>query len=100
MESYTEAQAGRDPAPAGRGSRRRRRRRPSRYEQRSGSEPGGGAAKPDRWRGRRCAAIGGTRSAMEFEERYLKELPSRTTQAATVMAEIEKILKKAKHDCG
>jgi len=37
---------------------------------------------------------------MEFEERYLKELPSRTTQAATVIAEIEKILKKAKNDCG
>jgi hypothetical protein len=38
--------------------------------------------------------------AAEFEERYLKELPSRTTQAATVMSELDKILKKAKHDCG
>ncbi|MGA3171090.1 MAG: hypothetical protein ABSE62_08745 [Chthoniobacteraceae bacterium] len=38
--------------------------------------------------------------AMEFEERYLKELPSRTTQAATVIAEIDKVLKKAKNDCG
>jgi hypothetical protein len=38
--------------------------------------------------------------ALEFDERFLKELPSRTTQAATVMAEIDKILKKARHDCG
>jgi hypothetical protein len=38
--------------------------------------------------------------AVEFEERYLKELPTRTTQAGTVMAEIEKVLKKAKTDCG
>jgi len=38
--------------------------------------------------------------AVEFEERYLKELPSRTTQASAVMAEIDKILKKAKSDCG
>jgi hypothetical protein len=36
----------------------------------------------------------------EFEERYLKELPGRATQAATVMAEIEKLLKKARNDCG
>ena len=43
------------------------------------------------WRDAKC---------LEFEERYLKELPSRTTQAATVIAEIEKILKKAKIDCG
>jgi len=38
--------------------------------------------------------------AMEFEERYLKELPSRTTQAGTVMGEIEKVLKKARNECG
>jgi hypothetical protein len=37
--------------------------------------------------------------ALEFEERYLRELPSRTTQAAAVMAEIEKLLKKARNDC-
>jgi len=36
----------------------------------------------------------------EFEDRYLKELPSRTTQATAVIAEIEKVLKKAKNDCG
>jgi hypothetical protein len=35
----------------------------------------------------------------EFEERYLKDLPSRTTQAATVIADIEKILKKVRNDC-
>jgi len=38
--------------------------------------------------------------AVEFEDRYLKELPSRTTQAGTVMGEIDKVLKKAKNDCG
>jgi hypothetical protein len=43
------------------------------------------------WRDAKC---------LEFEERYLRELPSRTTQAAAVMGEIEKILKKAKNDCG
>ena len=43
------------------------------------------------WRDAKC---------LEFEERYLKELPSRTAQAGTVMGEIEKILKKAKNDCG
>jgi hypothetical protein len=43
------------------------------------------------WRDAKCA---------EFEERYLRELPSRTTQATTVMSEIEKILKRAKNDCG
>ena len=43
------------------------------------------------WRDVKCA---------EFEERYLKELPSRTTQATAVIAEIEKVLKKAKNDCG
>jgi len=42
------------------------------------------------WRDVKCA---------EFEERYLKELPSRTTQASMVIAEIEKILKKVKNDC-
>jgi hypothetical protein len=42
------------------------------------------------WRDAKCA---------EFEERYLKELPSRTTQAASVIADIEKILKKVKNDC-
>jgi hypothetical protein len=42
------------------------------------------------WRDAKCG---------EFEERYLKELPSRTTQAAAVMSEIEKILKKARNDC-
>jgi hypothetical protein len=42
------------------------------------------------WRDAKCR---------EFEERYLKELPSRATQAATVIAEIEKILKKARTDC-
>jgi hypothetical protein len=36
---------------------------------------------------------------LEFEERYLKELPSRTTQAASVISEIEKVLKKARNDC-
>ena len=43
------------------------------------------------WRDAKC---------LEFEERFLKELPSRTTQATTVIADIEKVLKKAKHDCG
>ena len=38
--------------------------------------------------------------ALEFEERYLKELPSRATQAAAVMAEIDKVLKKARNECG
>jgi hypothetical protein len=38
--------------------------------------------------------------AIEFEERYLKELPSRATQAGTVMGEIEKVLKKARNECG
>jgi hypothetical protein len=38
--------------------------------------------------------------AVEFEEKYLKELPSRTTQAGVVMAEIDKILRKARNDCG
>jgi hypothetical protein len=42
------------------------------------------------WRDVKCA---------EFEERYLKDLPSRTTQAATVIADIEKILKKVRNDC-
>jgi hypothetical protein len=42
------------------------------------------------WRDSKC---------QQFEENYLKELPSRTTQAATVMADIDKILKKAKNDC-
>ena len=42
------------------------------------------------WRDAKC---------LEFEERYLKELPSRATQAATIMSDIEKILKKVKHDC-
>jgi hypothetical protein len=42
------------------------------------------------WRDAKC---------LEFEERFLKELPSRTTQAATVIAEIDKILKKARNDC-
>jgi hypothetical protein len=42
------------------------------------------------WRDVKCA---------EFEERYLKELPSRTTQAATIIADIEKILKKVRNDC-
>jgi len=43
------------------------------------------------WRDAKC---------MEFEDRYLRELPSRTTQATTMIADIEKVLKKAKHDCG
>jgi hypothetical protein len=43
------------------------------------------------WRDAKCA---------EFEERYLKELPSRTAQAAEVIAGIDKLLKKAKNDCG
>lgn len=38
--------------------------------------------------------------AVEFEERYLKGLPGEMAQAGTVMAEIEKLLQKAKHDCG
>jgi hypothetical protein len=42
------------------------------------------------WRDAKC---------LEFEERYLKELPGRATQAATLMADIDKILKKVKHDC-
>ncbi len=42
------------------------------------------------WRDAKC---------MEFEERYLKELPSRTSQAAAVISEIEKVLKKARNDC-
>jgi hypothetical protein len=36
---------------------------------------------------------------MDFEERYLKELPSRTTQAGNIIAEIEKVLKKVRNDC-
>jgi hypothetical protein len=43
------------------------------------------------WRDAKCA---------EFEERFLKELPSRTTQAAAVISEIEKVLKKVRDDCG
>jgi hypothetical protein len=43
------------------------------------------------WRDAKCG---------EFEERYLKELPGRTTQAAAAMAEIDKLLKKARNDCG
>jgi hypothetical protein len=42
------------------------------------------------WRDTKC---------QQFEDKYLKELPSRTTQAATVMADIGKILKKARNDC-
>jgi hypothetical protein len=42
------------------------------------------------WRDAKC---------LEFEERYLKELPTRTTQATTLMSDIEKVLKKVKHDC-
>lgn len=42
------------------------------------------------WRDAKC---------LEFEERYLKELPSRTVQASTIMADIDKILKKVKNDC-
>jgi hypothetical protein len=42
------------------------------------------------WRDAKCA---------EFEERYLKDLPSRATQAAAIMSEIEKILRKVKNDC-
>ena len=38
--------------------------------------------------------------AIAFEERFLKELPSRVTQASTVIAELEKVLKKARIDCG
>jgi hypothetical protein len=38
--------------------------------------------------------------ALEFEERFLKELPGRVTQASTVISEIEKVLKKARIDCG
>ena len=37
--------------------------------------------------------------ALEFEERFLKDLPSRVTQAASVMADIDKVLKKARIDC-
>ena len=42
------------------------------------------------WRDAKCG---------EFEERYLKELPTRTTQALTIIADIEKILKKVRNDC-
>jgi hypothetical protein len=45
----------------------------------------------DYWRDAKCG---------QFEERYLRELPSRTTQAAAVIAEIDKVLKKARNDCG
>ncbi|HEX4083385.1 MAG TPA: hypothetical protein VHY22_00635 [Chthoniobacteraceae bacterium] len=38
--------------------------------------------------------------AIAFEEHYLKELPSRVTQAAAVISELEKVLKKARIDCG
>jgi hypothetical protein len=38
--------------------------------------------------------------AVEFEDRFLKELPSRATQAISVMGDLEKVLKKAKQDCG
>jgi hypothetical protein len=37
--------------------------------------------------------------AAEFEERFLKELPSRTTQAATVISDIDKVLKRVRNDC-
>lgn len=37
--------------------------------------------------------------ALEFEERYLKDLPSQVNQAAAVLAEIDKVLKKARNDC-
>jgi len=42
------------------------------------------------WRDAKCA---------EFEERYLKDLPSRTTQASMLIADLEKILKKVRNDC-
>jgi len=42
------------------------------------------------WRDAKCA---------EFEERYLRDLPSRTVQAATVIADMEKIFKKVRYDC-
>jgi hypothetical protein len=42
------------------------------------------------WRDAKCT---------EFEERYLKELPSRTTQASMMIADLEKILKKVRNDC-
>jgi len=42
------------------------------------------------WRDAKCA---------EFEERYLRDLPSRTVQAATVIADMEKIFKKVRNDC-
>ena len=45
-----------------------------------------------------CVHWGDTKR-VEFQERYLKDLPSRTTQAAAVMSEVEKILKKARNDC-
>lgn len=45
----------------------------------------------DSWRDAKCA---------EFEERYLKILPTETKQAAGVMAEITKLLNQAKQDCG
>ena len=45
----------------------------------------------DSWRDAKCA---------EFEERYLKILPGETKQAAVVMAEIAKLLNKARQDCG
>jgi hypothetical protein len=38
--------------------------------------------------------------ALEFGETYLRELPTRATQASAVMTEIEAVLKKVKHDCG
>lgn len=43
------------------------------------------------WRDAKCA---------EFEEKYLKNLPSETRQAIVVMTEIDKLLQKAKNDCG
>ena len=42
------------------------------------------------WRDQKCA---------EFEERFLRELPTRAAQAATVMGEVEKVLKKIRNDC-
>jgi hypothetical protein len=42
------------------------------------------------WRDQKC---------LDFEERFLKELPSRTAQATTIMADLDKVLKKVKNDC-
>jgi hypothetical protein len=42
------------------------------------------------WRDAKC---------LEFEERYLKELPGLVAQAGRMIGELETVLKKVRNDC-